>query len=110
VLGVASSSGQEGSKSALFVRTRSSGRYWFNTALKKTEEVRQQYRWAGWLMGQCFANRCMLCLPLPEVLFEKLLKGSSFQVGKMPAFLHLEAVCDATRGIKPVHVFTCTAA
>lgn len=63
------------------MRTRSSGRFWFNTGLKMTEGLRERYRFAGWLLGQCFANRCVLLLPMPEVLFEKLLKGSAFQAG-----------------------------
>lgn len=64
----------------LFVRTRSGSNYWFNTELKQSEARKDEFRWAGWLMGQCFANRAMLCIPLPELLFVKLLKGSSFQV------------------------------
>lgn len=75
----ASTSGSQDAQ-PLFVRTRSGGNFWFNTELKQSEAHKDEYRWAGWLMGQCFANRTMLCIPLPELLFVKLLKGSSFQV------------------------------
>lgn len=78
----ASASGSEGSQEGapLFVRTRSGGNYWFNTEVKQSDLRKDEYRWAGWLMGQCFANRAMMCIPLPELLFVKLLKGPSFQV------------------------------
>lgn len=77
-----STSGSEGGeeRQPLFVRTRSGGSHWFNTEANPSEQRVAEYRWAGWLMGQCFANRCMMCIPLPELLFVKLLKGSSFQV------------------------------
>ncbi|KAK9915992.1 hypothetical protein WJX75_007069 [Coccomyxa subellipsoidea] len=74
-----SGSGDEKEQVPLFVRTRSGSNYWFNTELKQSEACKDEFRWAGWLMGQCFANRAMLCIPLPELLFVKLLKGSSFQ-------------------------------
>ena len=64
---------------ALFLRRQSTGRLWFNTSLIRSTRRQQQYRWAGWLLGQSFANRASLCAPLPELLFEKLLQ-TSFQV------------------------------
>ena len=67
---------------ALFLRRHNTGRLWFNTSLKKgtKQQWEQQYCWAGWLLGQGFANRASLCIPLPELLFEKLLQGPAFEV------------------------------
>lgn len=65
---------------ALFSRMRSGGRYWFNTRQQWSPALERQYQWAGWLLGQCFANRTSLRVMLPDVLFEKLLKGPAFQV------------------------------
>ncbi|CAL5218423.1 g101 [Coccomyxa viridis] len=66
---------------ALFLRRHNTGRLWFNTGLKKgtKQNWEQQYCWAGWLLGQGFANRASLCIQLPELLFEKLLQGPSFE-------------------------------
>ena len=80
----ASPSGKGAERPALFLRRASTGRLWFNTSLIRSTRRQQQYRWAGWLLGQCFANRASVCLPLPELLFDKLLKGPTFQV---PLFL-----------------------
>lgn len=90
----ASMCGSEGSQeqTPLFVRTRSGGNYWFNTEVKQSDARKEEYRWAGWLMGQCFANRAMMCIPLPELLFVKLLKGPSFQVP--PPQQHAHALTD----------------
>ena len=76
----ASPSGKGAERPALFLRRASTGRLWFNTSLIRSTRRQQQYRWAGWLLGQCFANRASVCLPLPELLFDKLLKGPTFQV------------------------------
>ncbi len=65
----------------LFLRRPSTGRLWFNTRLMRSSKHQRQYRWAGWLLGQCFANRTSLHIPFPELLFEKLLQGSEFMVG-----------------------------
>ena len=75
-----SPSGKGAERPALFLRRASTGRLWFNTSLIRSTRRQQQYRWAGWLLGQCFANRASVCLPLPELLFDKLLKGPTFQV------------------------------
>jgi len=42
----------------------------------------------GWLMGSAVTNRAIMRLPLPTVLFEKLLDGEAFQagLGKLLAF------------------------
>ena len=72
---------------ALFLRRQSTRRLWFNTSLIRSTRRQQQYRWAGWLLGQGFANRASLGVPLPELLFEKLLQGPAFQVPACPAFL-----------------------
>lgn len=68
---------------ALFLRRPSTGRLWFNTRLIRSSRYQRQYRWAGWLLGQCFANRTSLHIPFPELLFEKLLQGSDFTVGSL---------------------------
>ena len=65
---------------ALFSRMRSGGRCWFATRQAWSPNMERQYLWAGWLLGQCFANRASLRVALPDVLFEKLLKGPAFQV------------------------------
>ncbi len=65
---------------ALFLRRHNTGRLWFNTGLKRKSSREQQYRWAGFLLGQGFANWAWLCIPLPELLFEKLLQGPTFEV------------------------------
>lgn len=42
------------------------------------------YRWAGWLLGQSFADRRSVCIQLAELLFEKLLNAPGY-----PTTLHL---------------------
>lgn len=87
----------EAESTALFLRRPSTGRLWFNTRLIRSSRYQRQYRWAGWLLGQCFANRTSLHIPFPELLFEKLLQGSDFEVGcpvysailQMPTLLNL---------------------
>ena len=66
-------------RTGLFARMRTGGRAWFNTGLQRTPDAEQAYRFGGWLLGQCFANRASLRIALPDMLFEKLLKGPSFQ-------------------------------
>ena len=36
---------------------------------------------AGWLLGQSFANRTSLGIAFPQVLYAKLLEGQDFKVG-----------------------------
>lgn len=65
---------------SLFTFNSCAGKFWFNTALEHTPASEAQFTYAGWLMGQLFANRASLGIPFPEVLFEKLLHGTDFRV------------------------------
>ena len=71
---------QQTEEPALFLRRQSTGRLWFNTSLIRSSRRQQQHRRAGWLLGQTFAHRISLCIPLPELLSKKLLQGPGFQV------------------------------
>ena len=64
----------------LFLYYSWSACYWFNTTLKESSDLRAKFKFAGWLLGQSFANRASLGAAFPAVLFEKLLKGGNFQV------------------------------
>jgi hypothetical protein len=68
---------------------RAGGRHWFASGLQRSAELEAAYRFAGWLLGQGFANRAALRVALPDVLFEKLLKGPSFQARAPPPMLHI---------------------
>ncbi|CAK0737023.1 hypothetical protein CVIRNUC_000842 [Coccomyxa viridis] len=99
----ASPSGKGAERPALFLRRASTGRLWFNTSLIRSTRRQQQYRWAGWLLGQCFANRASVCLPLPELLFDKLLKGPTFQA-TVEALSEFDAEqAAAVRGVLGLH-------
>lgn len=65
----------------LFRYNRWAGRFWFNSALRASDELKAQYRFAGWLLGQSMHNRAALGAAFPALLFSKLLLGSSFKVG-----------------------------
>lgn len=81
----------------LFVFKRWSGRCWFNTKLKSTKDNQAQYRFAGWLLGQSFANRASLGVPFPHVLFSKLLEGQEFQVQAWHSLWDLLQAYDGTK-------------
>lgn len=62
----------------LFVFLPSAGRVWFYPSLGPSPGAAEGYRLAGWLAAQALASRAPLCLPLPDVLFERLCRGASF--------------------------------
>ena len=62
----------------LFVFLPSAGRVWFSPSLSYSPGAAEGYRLAGWLAAQALASRAPLCLPLPDVLFERLCLGASF--------------------------------
>lgn len=62
----------------LFVFLPSAGRVWFSPSLGRSPGAAEGYRLAGWLAAQALASRAPLCLPLPDVLFERLCRGASF--------------------------------
>eukprot|EP00884_Botryococcus_braunii_P003033 jgi/Botrbrau1/12730/Bobra.67_1s0090.1 len=64
---------------SLFVYNASAGKFWINPHLSRSSSESARYIFAGWLMGQLFTNRTYLGIPLPEVLFEKLLHGKHFK-------------------------------
>ena len=62
----------------LFVFLPSAGRVWFSPSLSYSPGAAEGYRLAGWLAAQALASRAPLCLPLPDVLFERLCRGAAF--------------------------------
>ena len=68
------------SSTQLFVQAPGATWLWFNIALSEEAGLRAAYAFAGWLVGQMCANRASLCVPLPDLIFDKLLAGTSFQV------------------------------
>lgn len=68
------------SSTQLFVQAPGATWLWFNTALTEDAGLRSAYAFAGWLVGQMCANRASLCVPLPDLIFDKLLAGTGFQV------------------------------
>ncbi|EFJ42551.1 hypothetical protein VOLCADRAFT_107185 [Volvox carteri f. nagariensis] len=66
---------------ALWVFNRTAGAYWYNTTLTESEELRDAYNFAGWLLGQSLLNRAPLGLPLPAVLFRAVLEGHGTDCG-----------------------------
>jgi len=71
------------SPAPLFLYNRWAARYWFNSKIKPSVEVRDRYTFAGWLLGQALSNRTSLGIPFPELLFSKLLQGPSFKAGSL---------------------------
>lgn len=65
---------------ALFVHVPSANKLWFNTRLVDTPRLKEAYAYAGWLVGQQLSNCASLNIPLPELVFEKLLEGDRFKV------------------------------
>ena len=54
-------------------------RHWFDTSRTRTTEDERLLRFAGWLMAQAVCNRAPLDVPLPLLLFAKLLAGGGFE-------------------------------
>ena len=65
----------------LFVHVPSANKLWFNTRLVDTPRLKEAYAYAGWLVGQQLSNCASINVPLPELVFEKLLEGERFKVG-----------------------------
>ena len=53
---------------------------WFNLELRESATLAAAYRCAGWLAGQMVPNRASLGIPLPDLVFERVLQGELFQV------------------------------
>ena len=68
------------SSTPLFTQAPGSQWLWFNTALVEDPSLRSAYAFAGWLAGQMVVNRASLSVPLPDLIFDKLLAGTAFQV------------------------------
>jgi len=64
-----------GAALGLFTFNRTAGCFWFNDAagVGQTEDKLHQYEVLGWLMGNAICNRATIRLPLPTVLFTKLI-------------------------------------
>lgn len=57
---------------------RSAGMLWLNEQLSESRANRARVRYLGWLLAQAVCNRTSLGVPLPELLFLKLITGESF--------------------------------
>lgn len=64
----------------LFVLKPSANKLWFNTRLVDTPRLKEAYAYAGWLVAQQLSNCASVNIPLPELVFEKLLEGDRFKV------------------------------
>eukprot|EP00736_Rhodelphis_marinus_P001613 Rmarinus@m.22463 len=65
------------SKSPL-VFNRDSGAYWFNPMSTASLDTKDQLWCFGWLLSHCIYNRATAGIPLPLVLFKKILWGPDF--------------------------------
>lgn len=58
---------------------RAAGMLWLNEQLSESRTNRARVRYLGWLLAQAVCNRASLGVPLPELLFLKLIHGESFE-------------------------------
>ena len=76
---------EEGRRHRLLSYNRTAGCYWLEThggdPSAASDELRSKYEALGWLMASAVTNRASMRLPLPTVLFEKLLEAAKFQAG-----------------------------
>ena len=64
----------------LFVPLPGAQCLWFNMELRESPALCAAYRFAGWLAGQMVPNRASLSIPLPDLVWEKVLLGIAFEV------------------------------
>ena len=73
----------EGKRHELFSYNRTAGCYWLETyggdPNARTQMRESKFQVLGWLMASSISNRSSLRLPLPSVLFKKLLDGTEFR-------------------------------
>ncbi len=72
-------SSREEPGAALFVQQQSTGRYFINPQLGRTDAALRAYWFSGWLLAQALPNRAVFGWPLAPVLFEKLLAAEDFK-------------------------------
>jgi len=64
---------------ALFTFVPTAGSVWFTPLTTPSPALESRYRAAGWLAAQAVAARSPLGIPLPPVLFARLLQGPAFE-------------------------------
>jgi len=86
--GMVADAEEQGGNPPVFTYVRSAGQYHLNLALAESEDNRGLAWAAGWIAAQTVANRSSLGVPLPALLFERLLQGEGFRggMGALEAF------------------------